>query len=319
VAAFAAVSTSSAWAAAQPSVWDVARDPQLGRDYDTLVAVERILSRDELAPFDPTMPQRLMRAAIAAVELAGRDHVGDPRLHFLVGDLLSDPLVGRDRDARDVLDRALAVAPDSPLAGRAWFNVAIASARLDDPERERMAYPRALEHIWERGFRANILTNRGESNMVSGRLDAALADYRKAIVLADRPDVQALAHYGLGIALERSGDLPAALDAMRVARSIRIVGIGSALDLPSVFFVPAYDVHYYKALSAMSAARDAKKPRSEAAALLSAAAHWDEYLDAASADGHRWVPNAKRHKKTVLSRLDKLAPQLKRRGAGPAR
>jgi len=306
-------------ASAQPSVWDAARDPKVVRDYQTLVSVERVLSRDDEPVFDPTTPRELMRAALTAAELAGRTDVADPRLLFFVGELLSDPLVGRDQDARDVLDRALAADPRSPLAGRAWFNVAIASARLEDPKREYDAYTHALELTWERGFRANIFTNRAESAMVLGHLDRAVADYRKAIELADRPDLQALGYYGLGIALERSGDLPAALDAMRVARSIRIPGIGSALDLPSVFFVPSYDVHYYKALSAMSAARDAKKPQIEAHYLGLAASQWQEYLEGAAPDRHRWVPNARRHEKVVLARLKKIAPPFKRPAAGRAR
>jgi hypothetical protein len=306
-------------AGAQPNIWDAARDPKLVRDEQTLVAVERVLSRDDAPVFDPTTPRELMRAALTAAELAGRPTVSDPRLLFFVGELLSDPLVGRDDEAREVLDRALAADPSSPLAGRGWFNVAIASARLADPKREHDAYTHALELTWERGFRANIFTNRAESAMVLGHLDRAVADYEKAIELADRPDLQALAYYGLGIARERSGDLPASLDAMRVARNIRLPGIGSALDLPSVFFVPDYDVHYYKALSAMSAARDAKKPQLEAHYLALAASQWQEYLAGAVPDQHRWVPNARRHEKVVLARLKKIAPPLKQPAAGRAR
>ncbi|MBK7581729.1 MAG: tetratricopeptide repeat protein [Myxococcales bacterium] len=233
--------------------------------------------------------------------------------------MLSDVTVGRDEDARTLLERALALAPNSPLAGRAWFNLAIASARLGKPERERSAYTKALESVWEPGFRANIYANRGESSMVLGRLDDAIADYKKAIVVADRPDLTALAQYGLGVALERNGDLPRALDAMQSARSIKIPGVGSALDLPSVFFVPAYDAHYYKALEAMSAARSAKKPELVAAHLLDAGDEWQKYLELAVPDKHRWVPNARRHSEQVLTRLRGLAKDLKRRAAAVRR
>lgn len=306
-------------AGAQPSVWDAARDPAARREYEVLVALERILSRDELEPFDPTLPQRLMRAALTATELAAKDETSDVRLRFIAGDLLSDSLVGRDREAREVLRAALREAPTSPLAGRAWFNVAIASARLGEPEEEHRAYTQALELVWERGFRANILTNRGESAMVLGRLEPAILDYREAIRLADRPDMQALAHYGLGITLERSGDLPAALAAMRVANGIQIPGIGSSLDLPGVFFVPAYDVHYYKALAAMAAARDAEGSPREGEHLLAAMHHWSDYLAPATAERHRWVPNARRHLERVKKRLAKLGPRVRQRGASRAR
>lgn len=304
---------------AEPSIWDVARDPATGRDYQTLVAVERMVARDDSAWADPTLPERFMRAALAVIELAGGTQSSDARLLYVAGDLLSDPMVGRDADARALLDRALGLEPDSPLAGRAWFNVAIASARLGDPRRERAAYTRALERVWEPGFRANILTNRAESNMVLGDLDASVADYRTAIALGDRPDLTALAHYGLGVALERNGDLPRALEAMAVARAIHIPGVGSALDLPSVFFVPAYDLHYYRALSALAAARDPKKPELVAAHLLDAGEAWQKYLDLAVPDRHRWVDHAKRHQATTLARLQKLAPDIKRRAAAARR
>ncbi|MFO0571552.1 MAG: tetratricopeptide repeat protein [Polyangiaceae bacterium] len=301
---------------AQPSIWDSARDPKSRRDYETLVGVERMLSReDESMAFDPAFPERLMRAALAVVELGSGKDSRDARLLFLAGDLLSDPLLGRDEDAKNVLERALARDPESPLAGRAWFNLAIGAAKVSDPKREHHAYSRALESVWEPGFRANIYANRGESSMVLGDLEAAIRDYRKSIALADRPDLVALSQYGLGIAYERNGDLPRGLEAMAVARAIQIPGIGSALDLPSVFFVPPYDIHYYKALSAMSAARRDAKPESLAIALLEAAEEWQKYLEPASADRHRWVPNAKRHQRTVLERLKRLTPEIKRRAA----
>jgi len=306
---------ASAPARAEPSLWDKARDPAATRDYETLVAVERMIARDETAWFDPTLPGRFMRAALAIVELAGGTASRDARLLFVAGDLLSDPAVGRDEDARKLLDRALELEPSSPLSGRAWFNVAIASARLGDPKRERAAYSEALERVWEPGFRANILANRGESNMVLGELDLAILDYKRALGAADRPDLTALAYYGLGVALERNGDLPRALDAMASATAIQLPGVGSALDLPSVFFVPAYDIHYYKALAAMALARAATKPEAAAAHLLDAGEAWQKYLDVAVPERQRWVGNAKRHQSSVLGRLKKLAPGLKRRAA----
>jgi tetratricopeptide (TPR) repeat protein len=298
-------------AVAQPSIWDAARDPKTVRDYQTLVAVERLLSRGEAEMVDPFAPDRFLRAAMAVIELGGGDESADPRLMFIAGDLLSDATVGRDADARKLLGRALQIAPDSPLAGRAWFNLAIASARSNDPEGEHDAYSKALERVYERGFRANIYANRGESSMVLGKLDAAIADYEKALELADRPDLQALAYFGLGIARERNGDLPGALDAMAIARRIEIPGYASALDMPSVFFVPEYDIHYYKALSEMSAARDAKNPDARARHQLAAVDEWQKYLEPAIRDRHRWVPHAKLHVDTLLKRLKQLVPTLK--------
>ena len=287
---------------AEPNVWDAARDPKAKRAEHALVAVERMLLRADAA-LDPTMQRNFLRGGLAMLEVAGGEELADPRLRFLLGDLLIS--VGRDEKGREILARALDSAPDSPLSGRAWFNLAIASAKLGDPTREKEAYTRALEVVWDPSFRANIYINRGESSMVQGDLGLAVRDYRRAIALADRPDHQALAYYGLGIALERSGDLPAALAAMRIAESIQLPGWGSALDLPGVFFVPAYDKHYYRALGAMALAREATEPKAERAELERAAVEWQSYLEGAQADGHRWLRNAELHLAGVKKALEK--------------
>jgi tetratricopeptide (TPR) repeat protein len=299
---------ASGTAGAQPSVWEVAKDRRSARAHSTLIAVERMLERADRA-FDPMLQRNFTRAGLAMLELAGGDELPDARVRFLLADLLIDASLGREEEARSILERALDQAPDSPLAGRGWFNLAIASAKLGDPERERSAYTRALGVVWEPRFRANIFVNRGESNMVLGDLEQAIRDYREGIRLAAGPDHQALAHYGLGIALERSGDLPSALEAMRVAESIRIPPWGSALDLPGVFFVPAYDRSYYRALGAMALARVAPDKPSRVAELERAALEWQNYLLDADPDQHRWVIHARLH----LGSVEKELRQLTRR------
>jgi tetratricopeptide (TPR) repeat protein len=293
-------------AAAQPSVWEVAKDPRQARAHHALVAVERMLLRADIA-LDPFMQRNFMRGALAMLELAGGEELPDPRVRYLLADLLLDSTVQRDAEARSTVERALALAPDSPLAGRGWFNLAIACAKLGDPQREREAYTRALDLIWEPRFRSNILVNRGESHMVQGNLLLAIRDYREAIRIATGPDHQALGHYGLGIALERSGDLPAALDSMRVAESIQFPGVGSALDLAGVFFVPDYDKHYYRALGAMALARSADKPVERRAELERAFSEWQSYLLDAEPDGHRWAENARLHRASIEKQLAQLA------------
>ncbi len=299
---------AAASAAAQPSIWDAARDPKTVVEYQTLVAVERMMSRTADDDFDPIMARDFNRGAIAMMEMTGGEKLSDPRLGFILGDLLSDSSVGRDDAAGRMLEQALRRAPDSPLAGRGWFNLAIVSARKSNPKREREAYTQALQLVWDPGFRANIYMNRGESSMVLGDLDAAVIDYRRAIRLAPGPELAALAYYGLGITLERSGDLPAALDAMRTARTT----FAPAIDMPSVFFVPAYDIYYYKALSEMSAARDGKNQREVALHLFLAADHWEKYLEEAEPDKHRWAANAKLNLSNVEKRLRPLLPEVKK-------
>ncbi len=296
-------------ASAQPSIWDEARDPHLAKAEHVLHAVERMLLRAQEAQSDPDMRADFTRSALAMIELAGGSELPDVRLKYLLGDLLIDPAVGRYAEAADLLHRALRQAPQHPLAAQGWFDLAIAEAKLHKPQKEIDAYNHALERMWQPDLRANVYMNRGESKMVMGRLQPALADYRHAIEIAQRPSLLALAYYGIGITLERSGDLPSALDAMHKANAIKIppLGIGSALDLPTVFFVPAYDMAYYKALSRMAAARDATKPSDKVELLQNAVAYWKRYLVPAERDHQPWVQHAKLLLGSCQRKLAKLA------------
>lgn len=293
---------ASGVAGAQPDVWDRARDPSAAKAYDTRVAVERMLSlaSDPVAGFATS--RRLNRAAVAMIDLAGGAQLGDPDLDFVLGDALVSAELSREREAREVLERALQRTPSAPWSAQAWFDIAIASAKLGDSQQELDAYTHALESAWNTDIRANIFYNRGETNMVLGRLGDAVDDYSEAIRIAQSPQIQALAYYGLAIARERSSDLPSALDAAALALTIRL----PVLDLPSVFFVPQYDKHYYKALGALAVARDAEDDEARLRALVAAERHWSRYLDGAVPDGHRWVDNARRHRQRALERIAEL-------------
>jgi tetratricopeptide (TPR) repeat protein len=314
VAGFAAalVFASSA-VSAQPSVWARARDREIGRANETLVAAERMADYASEVRTERSLND-FMRAVVAMLELAGVSKLPDTRLRFLYGRALVE--IQRDESARRVMERALVEAPDSPLAARGWFDLAIASARLGDPRRESEAYTRALALTWDSELRAVLQMNRGESSMVAGNLPAAIADYRAAVRDAGSPDTQALALWGLGIALERSGDLPSALDAVEKAAVIRlpIAGVpnATALDLPSVFFVPAYDLYYYKALGAMASARAAERPDEKKIDLETAIFEWDRYLEQAEPDGHAWAGNGRRMRARCERDLERASRELKR-------
>jgi hypothetical protein len=131
-------------------------------------------------------------------------------------------------------------------------------------------------------------------------LRAAIRDFRRAVDLAQLPHAQALAHWGLGIALERDGDLPSALNAIATAQGIKLPSppypASHPLDLPEVFFVPDYDIHYYRALGAMAEARAAAGPPEKKLALSEAVLAWTEYVRRAEPDGARWVDHAKMHR-----------------------
>jgi tetratricopeptide (TPR) repeat protein len=309
-AALAVLLCATLPAAAKPTIWDVARDSRTAKAYAALVAVERMMLRVQESAFDPSMQQNFKLAAIAMLELAGAKQLPDPRLRFLLAELLTGPNVHRVEQARQLLESALSEAPRSPLAAPGWFHLALASAMLGDSKREHHAYTQALELAWETDLRANIYLNRGESSMVLGDLRAAVADYRHAIQLAERPDLTALAYWGLGIAQERDGDLPSALASVAKAAAIVLPPPmpPMALDLPTVFFVPWYDTFYYKALTAMASARSAADGAKAREQWQQAIGYWRHYLSEAEGEAQPWVPNARRHltrSERELVRLDK--------------
>jgi tetratricopeptide (TPR) repeat protein len=315
---------AAAPASADPTLWDVVRDPRTRQAQRALNAVERMMTRAEQPIFDPALRRNFALAAIAMLELAGGKALPDPRLRFLLGKLLIRSSVEREAQARELLESALAEAPNSPLAAEGWFNLAIACAKLGDSKREHEAYTRALDVQWNADSRAIIYLNRAESSMVLGNLTAALADYREAVRLAQDAEALALAYFGLGIAQERSGDLPSALASMQRASSIRFPSPHAplALDSEAVFFVPPYDKYYYKALTAMAQARYATDVGERKRAWEEAIMHWQAYLERAEPDATPWVPNARRHlarSEREARELAKRSPKLKRRAGASAR
>jgi hypothetical protein len=99
----------------------------------------------------------------------------------------------------------------------------------------------------------------------------------------------------------------------------------TALDQPSVFFVPSYDLYYYKALEQMAMAQRLSVERDyerEQLHLREAIAHWSSYIAAAEPAGHKYVSNAKLHRQNCVRDLNRsmaraagrLAPR--RSGAG---
>lgn len=277
---------------AEPSLWAAARDPEAARAEKSYEGAQRMFARSlEAERFSTRSAKNLERASLALAELA--EPHGSPELDYFLGHLLS---LGTDLErAEIVLRRALARAPNSPLARRAWFDLGILRAKAGDSKGEYSSYSRALETSWERGLRGNLHLNRGESAMVQGRLKDALEDYQQAVKIGNEPSLQALAYWGISIVQDRLGDLPAALQAARLATKI----YPGALDLPSVFFVPRYDIHYYRALTWMALARDASSAAGRAEGYARASQAWEAYLAEAVPAKAEWVVNARLHLKTT--------------------
>ena len=298
---------------ADPDVWTIASQPRLAADLAAYRDAERFLSASSRA--GPDADRRLLLAmAVRSLDRVGAADSPDPRPPVMLGRVLSrlaqyapapqgTELLVR---ASEVLQRAIAADPDHPVAVDARFALAVVWARLGQPRKEIAVYDELLEREPSRQERVVVITNRAEALMVAGDLDESVVGYRAAIRLAgDQP----LAHWGLAIALDRSGDEAGAVAS--AANALRFDPESAALHDPNVFFLPAYDRWWYDALGAMAHAR-AEKNRELARSLWAAAASlWTRYLELASPDD-RWVRTATARRK--LCELKARAPHPQSRG-----
>lgn len=314
-------------ARAAPTVWDEVKQPQLARAEELLALAERSRVReadalDDVGTFPSGATEELNRQlnarTAALITIADGQDLGDPRLLYLLGDALVKADNAHLAEGRRRLEQALTLAPSSPLAGEAWFSLAVAEGKLRHHAAERAAYSRALELEWDPELQATIITNRAESTMAAGDLALAVRDYRLALSLSRSATTQALAYWGLAVATERDGDLPSALELARRASSFRF-GPPShavvALDLPSVYFTPDYEEHYYRALATMGEAAKANTTAERRLALQTASLLWSLYFDRAQRDAEPWAPNARAHRDACRRQLAQLDAERRREAA----
>ena len=124
------------------------------------------------------------------------------------------------------------------------------------------------------------------------------------------------------VATERDGDLPSALELARRASSFRF-GPPShavvALDLPSVYFTPDYEEHYYRALATMGEAAKANTTAERRLALQTASLLWSLYFDRAQRDAEPWAPNARAHRDACRRQLAQLDAERREAASEPGR
>ena len=73
---------------AKPSLWTAAREPRRARAEIALVAAERMAAHSRETRYEPSR-RDFRRAALALLELAHASELPDPRLHYLMAELLS--------------------------------------------------------------------------------------------------------------------------------------------------------------------------------------------------------------------------------------
>lgn len=300
---------------ASPTVWDRARDPRAVRAARLERGVHGLVARALASDPDPSLAGDFTAAALALLDVGRADLEGNAELERLYGHLLIQ--ASRGLEARGVLSASLARDGEGSSAPGAWFDLGVACALLDDARCEIDAYDHALDLESEASARAGSLSNRAEARMRVGDLEGAVADYREALVAQGSPLGQALAYYGLAVALVRSGDVELGLEAARSGNSVppESWGGGSALAQGGVFFVPAYDVHFYAAIQAIAEATRADDPDASAAAWAAAIVALERYLPAAEADGSPWLAVARHRLSDARRKLSGLRPRLKPRAA----
>jgi tetratricopeptide (TPR) repeat protein len=137
--------------------------------------------------------------------------------------------------------------------------------RESDFARAAEEYERALSLRLDEGSRGVVLGNLAEVTMMSGNLEEAVAYYERAIHEGSA-DERLLSLWGLSVALDRLGEHGEAMEhAQKALRDDqRPMGV---LKQSSVFFVPAYESHYYDGVGMLAMAEEAAGESSSAEAL----------------------------------------------------
>jgi tetratricopeptide (TPR) repeat protein len=157
--------------------------------------------------------------------------------------------------------------------------LAVCQARLGAAAAEVTSYDAALRHEPHAESRAILLANRAEGHMTRGDIRRAIRGYR--ISLRDTPTtarhrLSVTTLWGLAVALDRDGDLEAAFEQIRLARSYDPKD--AQLQGPHWFFVPAHDVHWYAALGYWARARQSKMTADRKKHYRHALKAWDRYI-----------------------------------------
>ena len=278
-----------------PTVWDRAHDPSLAESNRIHHEVQNLRYLSFFLRSTSTTRQEQLVRALQLLEEVDAEHSHDVRLRFDLGSLLS--LIGDEKRAAQVLESAIAMAPEHPAVVDAYWSLAIAYVKLGRFDDEIAAYEEFLRRQTVAYQRARALCNRAESQLRRDRLGEALRDYRESLVL--QPE-DVLCHWGSAVALDRSGDAPAAMAEAKTA--IAFDPLDQELSNPGVFFLPPYERFWYEALGAMVRAQQIDDPATTVLWWDAAVAKWAGYLAYAPADD-RWVPLAKAHEASCQKRV----------------
>ncbi|HEY6078826.1 MAG TPA: hypothetical protein VIW29_08480 [Polyangiaceae bacterium] len=295
--------------AAEPTLWQRARDPGATMRERARLRAEQLFDQAGDARSDPELFRQLLLGGASLLEVVG-DVARDPWRAVLLGRLLLEAESERKQQAMQLIEGGLSGLPDSEFKRQAWFDLGVAALRSRQYSRAERAFSAGLALTWDLDDRSITHRNRGRSRMLAGQLTAAVGDYRAAVALARSSDTLALGRFGLGVALERSGDYPQGMQEIARAAAIRLpvppYPAESVLDWSELIWTPDYEVFYVKALVAMSDAAQASSREQEAEAYAEALRGWELYSASAAQDRAPFQSNALRHQKRCREALQRL-------------
>ena len=296
-------------ARAEPNLWQRVHDPGAGARNKARARAEQLFDEASGARADLEMLRELSLGSAALLELSGGAR-RDPWQAVLLGRVLLDAEPGREREAIRLIESGLLALPASDFKRASLFDVGLGAMLSGEMEHATRAFSAALDLAWDPDDRATIHRNRGKANMLSGRLAEAVSDFRAAVRLARGVEVLALSHFGLGVALERSGDYPQGMQEIGRGVAVRLpvppYPSESVLDSLNLRWIPEYDVHYFRALAAMSEAALADSRGAQRERYELALESWSQYLPAAEASRDRFVVNAQRLQQRCVDALVRL-------------
>jgi tetratricopeptide (TPR) repeat protein len=294
---------------AQPGLWQRARDPRAAVRAKARARAEQLFDQASGVRMDLEMLRELSLGSAALLELSGGPR-RDPWQAVLLGRVLLDAEPGRERQAIRLIESGVSALPASDFKRASLFDVGLGAMLSGEMDHATRAFSAALQLAWDPDDRATIHRNRGKANMLSGRLSDAVTDFRAAVRLARGVEVLALSHFGLGVALERSGDYPQGMQEIARGVAVRLpvppYPSESVLDSLNLRWIPEYDVHYFRALAAMAEALAADAPGLERDRYETAIESWDQYLPSAEASRDRFRLNAERLRQRCVDALTAL-------------
>jgi tetratricopeptide (TPR) repeat protein len=251
-----------------PDAWDRARAPNLAHREQTMAAVDQALTTAALIRRSADMSRSAARALVqdqsrVAWALLQELEPGDcVTADVCFAEVQAASIGDDDRALIQVASRAERLFPGDERLADCQFELAVAYARTGRRDLEIAAYTRHLDAVSSDNRRFTALSNRAESRFALGDPEGAMIDYREAIRIRPGHD-GVLARLGLAFTLDHLGDFSGALRESR--ESAQVDTPRSQLEEPGVFFVPPYEIDWYRALVSVGRAEIGATPGEKAA------------------------------------------------------